>query len=206
MKALIAIDLQNDFCAGGGLTVPDGDAVIEPINVLLGRFPVRVLTQDWHPAGHHSFASSHSDRKPFDRIELTYGEQTLWPDHCVRGSSGAGFHTRLKVDLADLIVRKGFRREIDSYSAFFENDHKTATGLAGYLRERSVEELVLAGLAFDFCVGWSALDARELGFEVTVVEDACRAIDADGSAAAMRQELHESGCRLVTFEDFTREA
>lgn len=193
--ALIIIDVQNDFCPGGALEVADGDAVVPVINRLQDRFATRVLTQDWHPPRHLSFASQH-DAAPFSVTEAPYGPQVLWPDHCVQGTPGAAFHADLRAD-ADLIVRKGFRREVDSYSAFFENDHATPTGLAGYLRERGVSELVMAGLATDFCVRFSAVDAAKLGFAVTVVEDACRAIDLDGSLAAALAEMDAHGVRRV---------
>ncbi|TFF21631.1 bifunctional nicotinamidase/pyrazinamidase [Jiella endophytica] len=178
--ALIIVDVQNDFCAGGALAVPDGDAVVPIVNRLARRFPVVTLTQDWHTPGHISFATSH-DRQPFETIELAYGTQVLWPDHCVMGSEGAGFHPDLVVPTAQMVVRKGFHPEVDSYSAFLEADHETRTGLAGYLRERGVGRIFVCGLATDFCVGWTAMDGRKAGFEVAVIEDACRAIDLDGS-------------------------
>ena len=194
--AFLIIDVQNDFCPGGALAVPDGDRVVPLINRLAGRFRVRVATQDWHPANHASFASQHG-AAPMSTTEMDYGAQVLWPDHCVQGTTGAAFHPALHTDVADLIIRKGFRREIDSYSAFFENDHATPTGLEGYLRTRGVERVVLAGLATDFCVRFSAVDAAKLGFGVTVVEDACRAIDLNGSLAETRAEMAEHGVRLV---------
>ncbi len=172
--ALIAIDVQNDFCPGGALAVADGDAVVPRINAMLGEFAVRVLTQDWHPADHASFAANHRGAAPFSTAEMPYGTQVLWPTHCVQGSPGAQFHADLRHDAADMIIRKGFRAEIDSYSAFFENDHKTPTGLEGYLRTRGVTGVTLAGLATDFCVAYSAFDAARLGFAVTVRLDACR--------------------------------
>lgn len=178
--ALIIVDVQNDFCAGGALAVPDGDAVVPIVNRLATRFPVVALTQDWHTPGHVSFAASH-DRQPFETIELAYGTQVLWPDHCVMGSEGAGLHPDLVVPTAQMVVRKGFHPEVDSYSAFLEADHETRTGLAGYLRERGVGRIFVCGLATDFCVGWTAMDGRKAGFEVAVIEDACRAIDLDGS-------------------------
>jgi nicotinamidase/pyrazinamidase len=190
---LLVVDLQNDFCAGGALAVPDADAIVPTVNRLARRFTHVVLTQDWHPPGHSSFASAHPGRHPFETLTLDYGLQTLWPDHCVQGSRGADFHPGLRIPHAELVLRKGFRREIDSYSAFFENDQRTSTGLCGYLRERSLRRVTLAGLAFDFCVLWSAKDARRLGFDVVVVEDACRAIDAQGSANAARRELTQLG-------------
>ena len=173
---LLVIDVQNDFCGGGALAVPDGDAVVPEINKLAADFAHIILTQDWHTPGHRSFASSHPGGKPFERIELAYGQQTLWPDHCVQGTRGAEFHPDLKLTRAELILRKGFRREIDSYSAFLENDKKTKTGLEGYLRERGMERVFLAGLARDYCVRYSAEDAASAGFEVVVIEEACRAI------------------------------
>lgn len=194
---LLVIDVQNDFCPGGALAVPDGDAVIAPIQRMAGRFEHVVLTQDWHTPDHFSFASAHAGKKPFEEIELRYGAQTLWPEHCVQGTEGAEFHPGLDVSKAELILRKGFRREIDSYSAFFENDRKTATGLAGYLRERGLGRVFLAGLAYDFCVGYSALDARRLGFGAVVLKNACRAIDLHGSAAAMEREFAKAGVEVV---------
>ena len=195
-KALIVIDVQNDFCPGGGLGVPDGDAIVPGINGLMPDFDAVILTQDWHPAGHSSFASEHPGQEPYGIVEMPYGPQVLWPDHCVQGSHGAAFHDGLRVD-GDLIVRKGFRREIDSYSAFFENDQATPTGLEGYLRNRSIDDLTLVGLATDFCVHFSAVDAAKLGFAVTVRTDLCRAIDLDGSLAAATQSMRSVGVTLV---------
>ncbi|MEQ8708205.1 MAG: bifunctional nicotinamidase/pyrazinamidase [Rhodospirillales bacterium] len=195
--ALIIIDVQNDFCSGGALAVPDGDAVVPVINQIATGVPLVVLTQDWHPAGHFSFASRHPEHQPFATIEAGYGPQTLWPDHCVQQSHGAAFHPGLNIPQASLILRKGCDRELDSYSAFFENDHKTATGLAGYLRERGVTDLVMTGLATDFCVAWSAIDARRLGFTVDARLDACRAIDLDGSLAAALDNMKQAGVRLT---------
>jgi nicotinamidase/pyrazinamidase len=195
--ALLVIDVQNDFCPGGALAVADGDAVIDPIHNLAVKFDHIVLTQDWHTPAHSSFASAHAGKKPFEQIEMSYGMQTLWPDHCVQGSKGAEFHPALGLTRAELILRKGFRREIDSYSAFFENDRTTATGLAGYLRERGLTRVFLAGLAYDFCVGYSALDARRLGFEATVLHDACRAIGLDGSVEKMEAEFARTGIVLT---------
>ena len=195
-EALLIIDVQNDFCPGGALAVEDGDAVPPIINALQDRFETRILTQDWHPADHSSFAENHEGAEPFSMIEMPYGPQVLWPAHCVQGSDGAEFHAELRTD-ADMIVRKGFRREIDSYSAFFENDRETPTGLSGYLRERGISALTLCGLATDFCVRFSAVDAAKLGFDVTVVEDACRAIDLDGSLAAAWAEMAEHGVRRI---------
>jgi nicotinamidase/pyrazinamidase len=194
---LIVVDVQNDFCPGGALPVHDGDAVIEPIRRIAPLFEHIVLTQDWHPAQHTSFAVAHAGKQPFDSIELAYGAQTLWPPHCVQGSQGAEFHPALNLPRAELILRKGFHAQIDSYSAFFENDRTTATGLAGYLRERNLKRVFLAGLAYDYCVGYSALDARRLGMEAIVVSDACRAIDLNGSAAAMEAEFAKAGVLVI---------
>lgn len=197
-SALIVIDVQNDFCPGGALAVAEGDAVIEAINRLSRVFSMEVFTQDWHPADHRSFAANHEGADPFSMVEMSYGPQILWPVHCVQGSSGAMFHPDLDTDPADLVIRKGFRPEIDSYSAFFENDHATPTGLAGYLRERGVRHVWLAGLATDFCVAYSALDAAEAGFEVTVLEDACRGIDLDGSLAKAMSDMRARGIAFAT--------
>jgi nicotinamidase/pyrazinamidase len=194
---LIVIDVQNDFCPGGALAVADGDSVIDVIHSVAPRFEHIVLTQDWHPAGHASFASAHAGRRPFEQIELSYGLQTLWPDHCVQGSKGAEFHPALHLPRAELILRKGFRPGIDSYSAFFENDRVTPTGLAGYLDERNLNRIFLAGLAYDFCVGYSALDARRLGLPVAVIRDACRAIDLNGSVAKIEAEFDRAGVLLI---------
>jgi len=195
--ALVVVDVQNDFCPGGALAVPDGDAVIPVIRRIAGRFEHVLLTQDWHPPGHCSFASSYAGKKPFEVVELAGREQRLWPDHCVQGTRGAELHPALRPDRAELILRKGFRKEIDSYSAFFENDHSTPTGLAGYCRERGLERMFFAGLAYDFCVGFSALDARRAGFEAVVIRDACRAIDVDGSVARMAAEFARDGVWVV---------
>ncbi len=189
---LLIIDVQNDFCAGGALEVPDGDAVVPVINAVSEKFQHRILTQDWHPANHSSFASSHTGHSPFDQIRMPYGDQVLWPDHCVQGSSGAAFHARLDVRNTELILRKGFRPEIDSYSAFFENDQTTPTGLAGYLHGRGFGRIFMAGLATDFCVAWSALDARSEGFDVVLIEDACRAIDMEGSLAMALKKMDDA--------------
>ena len=194
---LIVVDVQNDFCPGGALAVPDGDAVMPVINRLMGRFAHCILTQDWHPHGHQSFASAHPGREPFQTIKAPYGEQTLWPDHCVQGSRGAGFHPALQTDRAELILRKGFRPQIDSYSAFYENDRLATTGLAGYLRERGFTRLFLAGLATDFCVRYSAEDARREGFEAVVIKDACRAIDLDGSLSPTWTSLQACGAQRI---------
>jgi nicotinamidase/pyrazinamidase len=194
---LVAIDVQNDFCPGGALAVPRGDEVVPAINRLAPWFPHVVLTQDWHPRGHVSFASSHPGRKPFERIQVSYGEQVLWPDHCVPGTAGAELHRGLDTLGADLVVRKGKDPAIDSYSAFYENDHRTSTGLVGYLRERGSRRLFLAGLATDFCVQYSALDARREGFDVFVVEDGVRGIDLDGSLAAAWERMARAGVRRI---------
>lgn len=183
-EALIVIDVQNDFCPGGHLAVADGDAVVPLSNALMAEFGAVVLTQDWHPRRHSSFAESHPGAAPYSVVQMGYGPQVLWPVHCVQGSAGAAFHPGLNTDRADMVIRKGFRPGIDSYSAFFENDHATPTGLEGYLRGREIEAITLCGLATDFCVAYSALDAARLGFRVRVVEAACRAIDLDGSLAA----------------------
>jgi len=194
---LIVIDVQNDFCPGGNLAVPGGGEVVPLINRLAKDFAHVVLTQDWHPAGHSSFASSHSGKAPFEMIDMPYGPQTLWPDHCIQDTDGAAFHTGLDIPHAELIIRKGFRTAIDSYSAFFENDHTTPTGLGGYLKERGFTRVTCVGLAFDFCVRFSAEDAHALGFETEVIEAACRAIDLNGSAAATRSSFAERGIVLT---------
>ncbi len=204
--ALIVIDVQNDFCLGGALAVADGDAVIPVIQRIAPLFEHVLLTQDWHTAGHSSFASAHPGRKPFEQVEMSYGVQTLWPDHCVQGSRGAEFHADLKLPQAELVLRKGFRPEIDSYSAFFENDRATATGLATYLRERELSRVFLAGLAYDYCVGFSALDARRLGLPVVIVRDACRGIDLNGSAARMEAEFASAGVEIIDSSELTRDA
>ncbi len=196
-EALIVIDVQNDFCPGGALAVAEGDAVVPVVNRLIARFEHVVLTQDWHPAGHSSFASSHAGAAPFSTVPMPYGEQTLWPDHCIQGTRGAEFHPDLVWTKAELVVRKGFRRAIDSYSAFFENDRTTPTGLSGYLRERGIVRVTLAGLATDFCVAYSALDARRLGFEATVVMEGCRAIDLGGSLATMTGLMRDAGVTIA---------
>jgi nicotinamidase/pyrazinamidase len=199
---LLVVDVQNDFCPGGRLAVPHGDEVVVPVNRLAMKFPHVVLTQDWHPQGHLSFASSHPGRQPFETVTVAYGSQVLWPDHCMQGSEGGDFHPALAVPHAELIVRKGFRATVDSYSAFFENDHRTPTGLAGYLRERGFSRVVLAGLALDFCVRYSAEDAYAQGFDVIVVENVCRAIDVEGSLAATRRRFAELGVRSMNAFDF----
>ena len=194
--ALIVIDVQNDFCPGGALAVPEGDRIVASINAIMPEFDAVILTQDWHPAGHSSFASSHPGKSPYKMIEMPYGPQVLWPDHCIQGSHGAAFHTDLRTD-ADLILRKGFRSAIDSYSAFFENDQTTPTGLEGYLRNRQITRLTMVGLATDFCVHYSAVDAARLGFDVTVRTKSCRAINLDGSLAAAEQAMRTAGVSLV---------
>ena len=196
-EVLLVVDIQNDFCPGGRLAVERGHEVIPIINQLMNDHDHIVLTQDWHPADHSSFASQHPGSKPFDSFQAHYGNQTLWPDHCVQASEGAAFHKGLERSRAELVLRKGFRREIDSYSAFFENDRKTPTGLGGYLSERGIRKVTLAGLATDFCVGFSALDARRLGLGVTVIERACRAIDIGGSLETMKQQWKKAGVKLV---------
>lgn len=196
MRALIVVDLQVDFCPGGALAVAGGDEIVGPVNALMAEHDAVVLTQDWHPADHSSFASNHSGAQPFGTATLPYGDQVLWPDHCVIGSDGAAFHPGLDLRRADLIVRKGFRQEIDSYSAFFENDRRTPTGLAGYLRDRGLTDLRFVGLAHDFCVAWSALDAARLGFSPTVIEGATRAIDLNGSREAAQAAMRAAGVTL----------
>ena len=196
-QALIVIDLQNDFCPGGALAVAGGDLIVPRINALMTDFATVILTQDWHPEDHSSFAEMHPGATAFSRIEMDYGPQTLWPRHCVQGSFGAAFHQDLRTEPAQLVVRKGFRRAIDSYSALFENDRSTPTGLFGYLTERGIARVVLVGLATDFCVAYSALDAARLGLEVTVLEGGCRAIDLDGSLAAQRAAMVAAGVRLL---------
>jgi nicotinamidase/pyrazinamidase len=194
---LLIIDVQNDFCPGGALAVADGDAVVPVINRLAERFAHIALTQDWHPSGHSSFATSHPGSAPFDTIGMPYGQQTLWPDHCVQGTPGAAFHPQLATVRAELVIRKGFRPEIDSYSAFYENDLRTATGLGGYLRERGLRRIFLAGLATDFCVHYSAVDARRLGFEAVVVAPGCRAIDLAGSLDAAWTAMAAAGVQRI---------
>jgi nicotinamidase/pyrazinamidase len=196
-NALIVIDVQNDFCPGGALAVPEGDLIVPGINALMQDFDAVILTQDWHPKGHSSFAASHAGKAPFDMTEMPYGPQVLWPDHCVQGSEGAAFHADLDTNRADLIIRKGYNPAIDSYSAFFENDQTTPTGLDGYLNTRGITALTLVGLATDFCVAFSAQDAARLGFDVTVRSDLCRAIDLDGSLAASLTGMKDAGVRIL---------
>lgn len=194
---LLVIDVQNDFCPGGALAVPRGDEVIAPIHRVAPLFEHIVLIQDWHPANHSSFAAVHPGKEPFESIELAYGAQTLWPAHCVQGSKGAEFHRALQLPQAELILRKGFRAHVDSYSAFFENDRATPTGLASYLQERELRHVFLAGLAYDYCVGYSALDARRLGLAAFVLRDACRAIGLGGSVAAIESQFAEAGVAVI---------
>jgi len=196
-RCLIVVDVQNDFMPGGALAVPRGDEVVALINRAAARFDAVVLTQDWHPRGHASFASSHPGRKPFESVTLAYGSQVLWPDHCVQGTHGAALHPALDIPHAQLVVRKGHHRDIDSYSAFLEADRRTGTGLAGYLRERGLGTLYVCGLATDFCVAWTALDARAAGFEAAVIEDACRGIDLEGSLARAWSDMAAAGVRRV---------
>ena len=198
---LLVVDIQNDFCPGGALAVPHGDEVVPLVNRLARAFSHIVLTQDWHPAGHRSFASTHPGKKPYDVIELPYGPQILWPDHCIQGTTGAEFRSDLDIPHAQMIIRKGYRLKIDSYSALFENDHNTSTGLAGCLRERGLTRVFVCGLAYDFCVRYSAEDAAAAGFEVVVVEDACRGIDVDGSVAETRRLLAALGVPAVSVAD-----
>lgn len=199
--ALIVIDLQNDFCPGGALGIAGGDEIVPLINALARTFPHVLLTQDWHPPAHISFASAHPGAKPYQIITVPNGTQTLWPDHCVQHTRGADFHPALDIPHAELILRKGFRREIDSYSTFLENDHFTPTGLAGYLRERGLTRLFLCGLAFDFCVRFSAVDGTALGFECLVIEDATRAVKLPGSIEVTRRNLAEAGIQRIQYEE-----
>ncbi|MFY0646436.1 MAG: bifunctional nicotinamidase/pyrazinamidase [Sulfitobacter geojensis] len=196
MQALVVIDVQNDFCPGGALAVAGGDDIVQGINALMNDFDSVILTQDWHPAGHSSFASSHTGKAPLELIDMPYGPQVLWPDHCIQGSLGAKFHMELHQDRADMIIRKGYNPAIDSYSAFFENDHETPTGLEGYLRTRGITGVTMVGLALDFCVNYSAVDAAKLGFDVTVRQDLCRAIDMGGSLAAAVEGMTAAGVTL----------
>jgi nicotinamidase/pyrazinamidase len=199
---LLVVDVQNDFCTGGALAVPEGEKVVPAINRIARKFRNVVLTQDWHPREHVSFASNHSHKRPYDTIELAYGSQVLWPAHCIQGTFGADFHEALQVPQASLVIRKGIHPDIDSYSAFYENDHKTPTGLLGYLRERELRTVFAVGLAFDFCVRYSAEDARKAGLDVAVIEDACRGIDLDGSVAATHRSLKEFGIPVIGIEAF----
>ena len=196
-EALLVVDIQNDFCPGGALGVPGGHEIVDGVNALMDEFRAVILTQDWHPAGHTSFASSHPRRDPYEVIDMPYGPQVLWPDHCIIGSEGARFHPDLRTDPADLIIRKGFDPLIDSYSAFYENDRTTPTGLEGYLRNRGIDSVTVVGLATDFCVNFSAVDAMRHGFRVEVVESLCRAIDLDGSLADAFDGMLSAGVRIV---------
>jgi len=197
MHALLVIDVQNDFCPRGALAVAEGDAIVAGVNALMGQFETVILTQDWHPAGHSSFASAHAGKAPYEMMEMPYGPQVLWPDHCIQGTTGAAFHPVLETDRADLIIRKGYNPAIDSYSAFFENDHKTPTGLEGYLRTRGITEVTLVGLALDFCVNYSAVDAAQLGFKVNVRTDRCRAIDLNGSLDEAMAAMKGAGAIII---------
>lgn len=205
MKALLIVDVQNDFCPGGALEVEKGDRIIPVINELSEQFDAVMQTQDWHPAGHSSFASSHKGKQPYDTIEMKYGEQVLWPDHCVQGSTGAAFHPDLNTANSQIVVRKGFRKNIDSYSAFFENDQKTTTGLTGYLNNRNIDTLYACGLATDFCVKWSVLDGLKEGFNVFVVEDAVAGIDLDGSVKAAWNEMEDAGAQKLSSSELLNE-
>ncbi len=196
-KALIVIDVQNDFCPGGALAVPEGDTIVAGINAAMAGADAVILTQDWHPAGHSSFASSHDGKAPYETVDMPYGTQVLWPDHCVQGSQGAAFHPALKADAADMIIRKGYNPAIDSYSAFFENDRSTPTGLHGYLQTRGITTVQMVGLATDFCVQFSALDAAALGYDVSVALDLCRGIDLEGSLAASLTAMRDAGVTLI---------
>ena len=197
MKALIIIDVQNDFCPGGALAVPGGDEVIPVINKLTTAFDRVIVTQDWHPEGHLSFASSHAGKAPLETVTLPYGEQVLWPDHCIQDSKGADFHPELDLTKAEMIIQKGFRKEIDSYSAFFENDQKTDTGLADCLKDQGIDTLYMTGLALDFCVAWSAIDGKKAGFDVKVIGDATRGIDANGSLEKAMWDMKAAGVDMV---------
>lgn len=197
MKALLIVDIQNDFCEGGALEVPDGSSIIPTVNRLVDSFDNIIQTQDWHTPGHQSFASSHEGKNPYDTIDVDYGEQVLWPDHCVQGLRGAEFHKDLNTNKTQTIIRKGYRREIDSYSAFYENDNQTKTGLSGYLNERGITELYAVGLALDFCVKWSVLDGIKENFNLTIVENAVKGIDLNGSVDAAWKEMKEAGTKIV---------
>jgi nicotinamidase/pyrazinamidase len=196
--ALLVVDVQNDFLPGGALAVARGDEILPLVNRIAARFAIVVLTQDWHPAGHASFASSHPGKRPFQKMRMPYGEQVLWPDHCVQGSAGAAFAAGLDIPHAQLVIRKGHQRRLDSYSAFLEADRKTKTGLDGYLASRGVKRVFCAGLATDFCVAWTALDARRFGLQAAVIEDACRAIDADGSLETAWKAMQKAGVRRLS--------
>ena len=199
--ALVLIDIQNDFCPGGALAVDQGDEIVEISNKIQEQFKIKIITQDWHPSTHKSFASNHEGKEPLSTVEMFYGQQVLWPNHCIQGTEGSKFHSKLITDSADLIIRKGFRPEIDSYSAFFENDQKTPTGLDGYLKSRGVNKIYLCGLALDFCVYFSAIDGAELGYKVNVIQDACRAIDLDGSLEKSLNDMKSKGVKLLSTSD-----
>jgi len=197
MRALLIVDVQNDFCPGGALEVPDGDRVVPVINQQIEKFDNIIQTQDWHPKGHWSFASAYKGKKPFETTSLEYGEQVLWPDHCVQGEKGSAFHPDLNTIPTQLIIRKGFREHIDSYSAFYENDFKTQTGLTGYLHDRDIDTLYVAGLATDFCVKWSVIDGLKEGFTVYVIEEGIKGIDIDGSVQKAVDEMKQQGARFI---------
>lgn len=197
MKTLLIVDLQNDFCKNGALEVPDANSIVPLVNRLIDSFDNIIQTQDWHPAGHHSFASSHDSKEPYDSVEMDYGTQVLWPDHCVQGTHGGDFHPDLNTDKTQVIIRKGFRKKIDSYSTFYENDHTTKTGLTGYLRDRGITDLYTVGLATDFCVKWSVLDGIKEGFTMNIVEDAVKGIDLDGSLEAAWDEMKDAGVNIT---------
>jgi len=199
--ALVLIDIQNDFCPGGALAVDKGDEIVEISNKIQEQFKIKIITQDWHPSTHKSFASNHEGKEPLSTVEMFYGQQVLWPNHCIQGTEGSKFHSKLITDSADLIIRKGFRPEIDSYSAFFENDQKTPTGLDGYLKSRGVNKIYLCGLALDFCVYFSAIDGAELGYNVNVIQDACRAIDLDGSLEKSLNDMKSKGVKFLSTSD-----
>ena len=195
--ALLVIDVQNDFCPAGALAVVGGNEIIPHINEEMAKYDCVVLTQDWHPKGHSSFATSHEGKNPLELIKMPYGDQVLWPDHCIQGSKGAEFHPELNIEQASAIIRKGSDPRIDSYSAFFENDRKTSTGLDGYLKSLEIEKISLVGLATDFCVNYSAQDAANLGYKVSVLEKMCRAIDLNGSLAAAKSEMQDCGVEFI---------
>ena len=201
-EALVLIDIQNDFCPGGALAVNEGNEIVSVVNNIQKKFSVKILTQDWHPENHKSFASNHSGKDPFSSINMFYGSQVLWPDHCIQDTLGADFHSDLITKNSDLIIRKGFRPDIDSYSAFFENDKSTPTGLEGYLKTRGIKTIYLCGLALDFCVFFSAIDGAKLGFQVFVIEDACRSIDLDGSLEHSLKEMNSVGVKLISSSNF----
>ena len=201
MKALLIVDVQNDFCPGGALAVPEGDQIIPVINRLIDQFDIIIQTQDWHPKNHSSFASAHPEKNQYDIVEMKYGTQVLWPDHCVQGTDGAAFHPDLNTDKTQVIIRKGFRKEIDSYSTFFENDQKTTTGLTGYLKERNITDLYTVGLATDFCVKWTVLDGIDEGFNMHIIEDAVKGIDLDGSVEEAWKEMKEKGVKVTSSDE-----